>query len=87
VKREIVCPTCEPILRQTFSVAVTEHSEEHFKFLKGKAIHSFFCDQCNCIIGIGDICFAVSLWSDFRGIPYWKWEHEYIEDMPKEAAQ
>jgi hypothetical protein len=53
---------------------------EHVKFVNGKAKDNFICDQCGCSIKANDNCIAMSTWADYGGIPYRKWEDEYLRE-------
>lgn len=52
---------------------------EHSKTIKGKAKHSMTCDWCGKQINQGDEVYAVTMWMDDVGLPYYPWEDKYLE--------
>lgn len=84
MKREILCPDCKKELRKTFP-SDTPYPGEHVKFVEGKALNEYVCDQCDKEIHIGDPCFAFSSWADYGGIPYYEWEGEFIQAQNTET--
>jgi hypothetical protein len=83
--REIQCPQCADRSYHLFSndqpakprVIDLPH-KEHIAFHFGHAIVSCLCDSCNQPINPGDNAWAISIWSDRGGIPYYPWEHDFI---------
>ena len=76
MKREIICPKCEKQLHGTLT---KEYPGEHSKITNGNAKMDLMCDQCGQPVYFGDNCFAISLWADDHGTPYFSWEHEYLD--------
>jgi len=81
MKREILCPECRVNYRKLFPTN-TPYPGEHLKFVDGKSSLSVICDSCTKPIEPGDDCTAFSAWADYGGIPYHKWESEYIDITP-----
>lgn len=77
MKRLIVCKNCEIKHRKLFPVE-SPYPGEHVKFVVGTALSKFKCDICGSLIDIDEYACAISIWSDYRGIPYLSWEKEYI---------
>ena len=71
MKREILCDECGRLPQRS--------SYDVFWLEQGSAKSKYFCDRCNAMIDKGDGCYAVSQWFTGRGIPYYAWEHEYID--------
>ena len=80
MKQEIVCPSCKVGLRKLFPTD-KPYLGENVKFVQGKALKSYVCDQCACPIEKGDDCFAFSIWADHGAQPYYEWEKEFIEPI------
>ena len=83
MKRQIVCNKCKDSLRKLFPTDMP-YPGEHVKLVKGKAKKDFMCDRCGCDINATDNCWAVSIWADYGGIPYYEWEDEYLFDIAEE---
>lgn len=77
MKREIVCPDCEQELKKQFK-SLNPYPGEHLKYVPGTALKDYLCDQCNISIPKGGKAVAFSIWADHGGIPYYKWEHEFL---------
>ena len=72
MKRMIACSRCR--------LAPSPHDAgEWFKRVRGSAKKDMVCDWCGDDIKEGGDCAAESMGVYGRGIPYYKWEHEYIE--------
>jgi hypothetical protein len=79
LKREILCIPCGQYTERLFKL-IKPIPGEHEKFVKGKASFEFVCDECGQQIEIGTEIYAVSIWSDNIGVPYFGWEHEYLNE-------
>lgn len=77
MKQEIVCNNCKEELRKLFPVDEPSPGE-YVKFVEGKARTNYICDQCGRPIKLGEICLAFSSWADYGGVPYYKWEYQYL---------
>ncbi len=78
MKKEIICMECKKKTRKLYPTD-TPYPGEHVKFLVGKALDDFRCDQCNKDIFIDERCCAFSIWADYGGQPYHNWEKEFVE--------
>lgn len=78
MKQMIICRNC----RESWEAQIGKHAGEHVKLVKGKALKDFLCDSCvpATTISKGEHCSAVSIWTDRMPIPYYPWEHDYIEE-------
>jgi len=77
MKQEILCNDCKNNLIE--KNVFTPSPKEHVKFTPGKARRNFFCDSCYKHIYVKNKCFALSIWADYGGVPYYPWESEYID--------
>jgi hypothetical protein len=74
MKREILCPKCQSTLK------LGKYPGEHHKFVAGKVTApNLVCDTCVVPLEPGAECYALSIWTDGRGIPYYSWESEYMK--------
>ena len=79
MKQEITCPRCTKELRDLYPTD-TPFPGEGVKFVPGVALGPYQCDQCGAPIDKGSNCTAFSIFAEW--IPYHKWEHEYIREVP-----
>ena len=83
MKREILCFSCENNSRKRFKCDSVDFAvpfaNEYVKYVPGKAKRCFTCDHCGLLLRTGDVCCAVSIRTTRGGIPYYEWEHEYLE--------
>ena len=84
MKQEIVCPKCKDGLRKLFPTD-NPYPGEHIKFLKGKALKDYVCDDCAVDIKKDEKCFAFSIWADHGAQPYYPWEKDYILTLNEET--
>ena len=75
MKRMIFCPGCLIEFHETIDV----RPPEFMKFVSGDAMDNYRCDLRGEEIKQGEKCFAVSIWVEDRGIPYFEWEPGYLE--------
>ena len=85
MKRELLCPACTVKARKLFPTD-TPYPGEHVKFVSGKALYGFTCDKCGCPIKEETPCNALSIWADYGGAPYSKWENDYIEEVLNDST-
>lgn len=78
MKRELQCVECADTLkRNVFSKPSAPG--EYVKYIKGQLLHDgLICDYCGKPLEIGEEVYCMSIWADYGGVPYYKWEHEYI---------
>lgn len=91
MKRELQCPKCAEHLKLNVFNKPSAPGE-HVKYVKGKLMHDgLICDFCGIQLECGQDVYCMSIWADYGGIPYYKWEHEYVlledEDVSKENVQ
>lgn len=79
MKREILCHSCTDEMKSFFSRK--SYSGEYVKFKSGLAINEYICDSCGDSINSGDLCSAMSIWSDIMPVKYFPWEHDYISNI------
>jgi len=75
MKREIICNKC----RDDLLGSLGEYPGEHYKWEQGKSLKDLVCDNCGNPIPQGVLCYALSIWADYGGAPYYPWEYEYLE--------
>ena len=79
MKRQILCKRCGSETNGRFPNK-NPYPGEHVKFIDGQALFDeMVCDYCDSPIAVGEECTAFSIWSDYSGRPYYKWEHEFIK--------
>ena len=78
MKRLIVCSDCEVKQHKLFPKE-SPYPGEHIKFVGGKAVSDFVCDDCDKTIKRGDLACAISMWADYGGVPYFPWEDDFID--------
>lgn len=86
MKREILCSRCAPRLAEVWldsylpaRLALIElDANECARFELGALRRPIVCDHCNAELAAGVEAWCVSLWSTRAGIPYDRWEPEYI---------
>lgn len=77
MKREILCIKCAEYLK--YNVLNAPYPGEHVKLIKGKLkLGGCICDHCGTPLEVKEEVYCLSIWADYGGIPYYKWEHEYI---------
>lgn len=87
MKREILCNGCAKSIKKLFP-SEEPFPGEHVKFVEGKAINEYRCDECSCDIKTGTNCVTFSCWTDYSKAKYFPWEEYFIEiaeDKNKEA--
>ncbi|MCK4521380.1 MAG: hypothetical protein KAU20_02315 [Nanoarchaeota archaeon] len=82
MKREILCSICEAGRRKRYPNGLP-YAGEHLKLVNGKALWGLICDYCGKIIQKEEDCCASSIWADSMKLQYYKWEHEYLQLLPK----
>jgi hypothetical protein len=89
MKREIICQDCFTNMKALLGKPPLslEGVDERHSFVRGLARGHFMCDECARGIAPGTPCTALSVWNESRGIPYRKWEDEYIQTFPKEGSE
>jgi ribosomal protein L37AE/L43A len=78
MKQEILCPDCA-LMKEKRYPTKNPYPGEHIKFVEGKAQREFKCDYCDKKIETGDEATAFSIWADHGKIPYYKWEHNFLQ--------
>jgi len=78
MKQEIVCNTCYADLKRLFPKE-NPYPGEHVKFVKGRALKEFICDNCGCDLKEDDEAVAFTIWADHARQPYKSWESEYLK--------
>lgn len=78
MKREILCIDCAEKVRKLFP-SEEPFPGEHVKFVEGKAINKYRCDECSCDIESGADCVTFSCWTDHSRATYFPWEKYFIE--------
>jgi hypothetical protein len=91
MKREILCTACEVVSMNVHAPEQQINDEddrtllhpypgEHRLSVKGNSIALFLCDHCAKEILPGDVCHAVSIWSDrlTKVYGYYEWEDQFI---------
>lgn len=95
MKREIICVDCEPRVRAVVSKPYPGEHDKWVKGkmrdvrvpitveVAGEEPSTTFaavvCDHCATPIKAGADCWALSIWADRGGGPYYAWEHDYLE--------
>ena len=90
MKREMLCFSCNNKLMALHGSRLMTDSNgvelvadpypgEHVKHIRGNALRTLLCDQCNKVITENELCWAVSIWADYGGIPYYPWEDEFLK--------
>ena len=77
MKREIICLKCEKELKELHGSA-NPYPGEHLRYVEGKAVDDYVCDQCGISIKKDSLCCCYSIYTDYGGQPYYGWEEEYI---------
>ncbi len=80
MKRDIACEKCAP--KYHGYPADIEGPAESVKKKSGIALKNYFCDRCGDNIPKGTRCVAISVIVEGHGIPYYKWEKEFIKEAP-----
>lgn len=86
MKQQIICPVCKDLNKKLFKTKAP-HPGEHVKFISGYALRDFVCDDCAIPIETDTECCAFSIWADHGGIPYYPWEHDFIEFVDEESLK
>ena len=81
MERVIYCTECTEKMKGRYRNPERPYPGERIKYVLGKAMRAFVCDQCNRhIAGLTD-CFAVSIWVEGGITPYSQlagWEHSFV---------
>jgi len=77
MRRELLCRTCaDEAMKQ-----MGNYPGEHHKWRSGTVQERMFicCDRCVADLPSGTWVMALSIWTDRGGIPYYEWEHDYLD--------
>ena len=80
MKQDILCMDCAKERRELHKTD-NPYPGEHIKFVLGEARKDMLCDGCvteRPIVKGEEVC-AYSSWADYGGIPYYKWETQFIK--------